>query len=433
MDMILENIGKIRSAEVKLDGLTVIAGNNGSGKSTVGKMLFSVIQVLKSTQDDIVQQQHNLLKRYVETLYLRLNSLKIPAVHLYDKLPRNYQLANQLFDETITVEQLQDAVNAILDETKSVSPRTRANINSDIRNIKLCIENANNRAATQASSIQSIIESEFLNSVCSIGTTKSRVLFNIDDNSSLEFRLKNDRVTYVENHGNEMLRDATYVESPLYLHMLESLSKSIQYVETDSRRHFRGMIPTHIKDFIEKMVNAKSTVINDDNYYNDILLYIHELVSGGFQFNKNNNKLEFVSEGVTYFPINVASGIKTLGVMQLLLQGNLVDPNRLLIWDEPENHLHPQWQVNFADIILRMVAKGIPIVISTHSPYFIQAIRYNAAKYKLEENVNYYLSEECYDGLAELKDVTKDLNKIFAKLSGPLADVLNVDRVRHNE
>ena len=39
----IENIAKIKSAKVKLNGLTVIAGENGSGKSTVGKMLFSVI------------------------------------------------------------------------------------------------------------------------------------------------------------------------------------------------------------------------------------------------------------------------------------------------------------------------------------------------------------------------------------------------------
>ena len=38
----VKNIGKIRHADVKLDGITVIAGENNTGKSTIGKMLFCV-------------------------------------------------------------------------------------------------------------------------------------------------------------------------------------------------------------------------------------------------------------------------------------------------------------------------------------------------------------------------------------------------------
>ncbi|WP_346015125.1 AAA family ATPase [Bacteroides muris (ex Fokt et al. 2023)] len=34
----IENIAKVKSANVKLNGLTVIAGENGSGKSMSGKM-----------------------------------------------------------------------------------------------------------------------------------------------------------------------------------------------------------------------------------------------------------------------------------------------------------------------------------------------------------------------------------------------------------
>ena len=42
MKLVLENIGMLERAEVKLDGLTVIAGENDTGKSTVGKALMAV-------------------------------------------------------------------------------------------------------------------------------------------------------------------------------------------------------------------------------------------------------------------------------------------------------------------------------------------------------------------------------------------------------
>ncbi len=47
MRLKLENIGIIEKADIKLDSLTIIAGENDSGKSTVGKVLYSVIKSLQ--------------------------------------------------------------------------------------------------------------------------------------------------------------------------------------------------------------------------------------------------------------------------------------------------------------------------------------------------------------------------------------------------
>lgn len=43
MKLFLENIGKISKANIDIDGITVIAGENNTSKSTVAKSLFSVI------------------------------------------------------------------------------------------------------------------------------------------------------------------------------------------------------------------------------------------------------------------------------------------------------------------------------------------------------------------------------------------------------
>lgn len=51
MKLGLSNINKIRQADIKLNGLTVIAGTNDSGKSTIGKILFSIIKALDNCKD----------------------------------------------------------------------------------------------------------------------------------------------------------------------------------------------------------------------------------------------------------------------------------------------------------------------------------------------------------------------------------------------
>ena len=66
MELQLKNIGMIKEANVKIDGLTVIAGENDTGKSTVGKTLFTIFNSLKNirrlnTKDfDVYQSQYYL-------------------------------------------------------------------------------------------------------------------------------------------------------------------------------------------------------------------------------------------------------------------------------------------------------------------------------------------------------------------------------------
>jgi predicted ATP-dependent endonuclease of OLD family len=47
MKLQLENIGIIKNATIQFNGLTVIAGENDTGKTTVGKVLFSEIRQSK--------------------------------------------------------------------------------------------------------------------------------------------------------------------------------------------------------------------------------------------------------------------------------------------------------------------------------------------------------------------------------------------------
>ena len=46
MKLSLENVGIIEKAEVDLSGLAVIAGSNDAGKSTVGKVAYSLAKAL---------------------------------------------------------------------------------------------------------------------------------------------------------------------------------------------------------------------------------------------------------------------------------------------------------------------------------------------------------------------------------------------------
>ncbi len=48
----IKNIGMIKEANVKIDGLTVIAGENDTGKSTAGKALFAILKIIPEFKEE---------------------------------------------------------------------------------------------------------------------------------------------------------------------------------------------------------------------------------------------------------------------------------------------------------------------------------------------------------------------------------------------
>ena len=68
MELKIQNVNIIKSADIKLNGLTVIVGENDSGKSTVGRVLFSVIKSLVNTKASNVRKQEKQLEKLIETL-----------------------------------------------------------------------------------------------------------------------------------------------------------------------------------------------------------------------------------------------------------------------------------------------------------------------------------------------------------------------------
>ena len=66
---------------------------------------------------------------------------------------------------------------------------------------------------------------------------------------------------------------------------------------------------------------------------------------------------------------------------------------RAFILDEPEIHLHPEWQLLFAELIVLLQKEfDVHILLNSHSPYFLNAIEVYSAKYGIDDRCKYYLA-----------------------------------------
>lgn len=436
MHLRLENINKVASADIRLNGLTVITGVNSSGKSTIGKMLFSIVKAKANSRESSRDNKGATLEKHLRTLYKRLNGKFTRQENpIWDSL---FPLPmRQLKDRLLQIEGGEE-LTALLNERReaitkmNLSPRMTSLMMQDLENIGICLADTDNSAADLAAEMRYFVESEFMNKICSLGTETSSAFLEMEDETeNIHVLFKNDNVNKVLTRADIDLQDATYVESPLYLHMLECLLSADTFRELGTqRRSSQRMIPIHIKDLAEKIDAKRIVGDKEKTWLSDNLV---SLTGGHFKFDAKTRRLVFEKEGIAFSPINVASGIKSFGLIQMLLETNVISDNKVLIWDEPENHLHPEWQVEFAKILVQLAKAGIPVLVSTHSPYFVQGIRYFSAEYALENFVNYYLAEERTDGLSDLRDVTDTLNDLFLKLAAPLNKIMNVDAARQKQ
>ena len=83
----LENIGMLKKANVKIDGLTVIAGENDAGKSTVGKVLFCIIKAISRYEEDFQESKINKIEDILDRLFFYVRrKINIDDEEIFDEL-----------------------------------------------------------------------------------------------------------------------------------------------------------------------------------------------------------------------------------------------------------------------------------------------------------------------------------------------------------
>ena len=69
MHLQLKNIAKISLADIELTGITVVAGANDTGKSTVGKVLFCIFNGFCEISNQIYIERTNVIERILDSFY----------------------------------------------------------------------------------------------------------------------------------------------------------------------------------------------------------------------------------------------------------------------------------------------------------------------------------------------------------------------------
>ena len=171
------------------------------------------------------------------------------------------------------------------------------------------------------------------------------------------------------------------------------------------RRHLLQKIQKVDNDIMGGLFDAVSAKENLQDIYN----ILNQVTKGNILFQNRQWGLssEQLKENVNFE--NLSAGLKSFVLIKLLLEKGILKERDVLILDEPEIHLHPEWQLFYAEII---------VLLQTHSSHFLEAIEYYSKKHNVEDKCEYYLAS-LEEGLATFENVTGSLNKIYKQMVTP--------------
>lgn len=408
-ELSIQNFRAIKSANITLNGITVVSGINGCGKSTMSKLLYYIFRNANSFEEIVSDSVRQSIEPYQSALTSILRSVRNTNVLTYRRYMMFRSGLENLDVESIAkyTEYLRSLKTSIID---SLTDETDIHIlERDLYIIKSTL----GLGAKDKVDFPSMVEMIIAKMIEKLEKSNQLILdrpYNLFARRMEEFFetdvLKNvslkEYESLVYGHGLKSvpelhyIKKVAYIDTPMVIGQTISSQQPIYWKEINElakmppRKGYKLSINKHIR---QDIINGDASF--DDDYF-----------AGGFKYNRADGKVFDLAE--------CATGIKSFSIMQMLLKNLFLGGNTLMILDEPETHLHPQWIVEYANLIVLLHKRlGVKFFITSHSTDMVSAIRYISEKEKCINSVSFYLAEQVGTESYSYKYLKDDIEPIF--------------------
>lgn len=415
MKLILKNIGMLEQAEVTLHPLCVIAGENDNGKSTVGKIVFCIIKAINRYKEDLQESKEHRVQEKIEDLYFFLRrTVRQPnesTQELLLKLRRSAMSGDRDWKDYL------DSIKAYLGSNPKFSDKDREYTQKLFQEIQTISQEPEDTRRSIENAFGKVFASEFDSSLLLHGRQEGSIYLVENEIELIHLRIDQQmRITLLSDVEPLEIKDATFIESPLILNNHDLLAVSQTRLDASRKRIGNLGSPyttLHTKDLFDKL---RIPIMEHDLFNTDtpqVLDKWEKLFEGEISYEKSDRDFVFKRDDNSISIKNTASGIKVFGLLKILLANETCTKNTILIFDEPENHLHPKWQLKLAELLISLTKIGVYVLVSSHSPYMIEALKRYSEKADSNIDSGFFLAEN-----RRIEDKDR-LSDIFSILSEP--------------
>lgn len=412
----IENLGMIDRANIEVNGITIIAGDNNTGKSTIGKALFAIFNALCNSEEKIKDLRGQELNENIQHI----------CMDYFDKeeyinigLSLGMQLSNQImYNKNVNIE---DEIKSIINHYQvEISEESLSDLQIKIKNSVDKIMNVSETDLQKEFLQRYFLEvfNEQINSLFNVNSTMDIVL--TIKNRDIKIKFCNDRCIELEV-PYKILHEAFYIDDPFIIDSLNINSLSMPFYIGKNISVGQEHLINSIKKYKYNRLKNKNIFASlfAEKSLEEIYAILNDVVEGNILFQDNNISLQSKKFNKPININNLSTGLKAFVILKILLERNILKEKDVLILDEPEIHLHPKWQMQYAQIIVLLQKFfDLSIIVTTHSADFLAAIEYYAKKHKNIDKCKFYLAKN-EDNFNTFVDVTKETEEIYKQMFIP--------------
>ncbi len=439
MKLYIDNFAKIKTAEIVVDGITVIAGDNDTGKSTIGKILFSLFNAISGIESRIAEQRkmeiHNKCQKIIRNYFSNNAYSLIPnqersawmvARSIGDKL--DFLGKNAGYTEANISNTVRESLNLLYKEFNTEEEAKQLDTEGVVDEVTQTIQEILN--LPDAPIIREILSRYFRE----VFHKQIQHVNHPDADTELKLEIKDKQIelAFMNNECESFSTDialehkAIYIDDPF---VADKMNQESFFMNLSDDSLMNQTLAKWLRgkgeksDIIDGVIGSVLAKEKQSAIY-DLLQSVVQGTIIRDQTDEFYLKREGMNQNLSIQ--NLSTGLKSFLIIQRLLDG-VIGEKDVLILDEPEIHLHPQWQLIYAELIVLLQKQfDLSILVTTHSPYFLDAINLYSIKHGIDSKVNYYSA--CMDEDAvKMENVTNDLEAIYKKMAAPF-DILDTLR-----
>ncbi|MDE7324464.1 MAG: ATP-binding protein [Lachnospiraceae bacterium] len=418
MKLVIDNIARVERADIEMQGITVVAGDNATGKSTVSKSLYAILEM----SNNAILRAEMQKKRSFRTCIVSWKRRYVPIADISGKffceeVERYYDKAEG---------NLSCFLDAMLGFIKENMPDKFWDINKMQREIVRLFNTCSEIAGRDLNYYCQYISNTILADVFQrqINCLKNRAegsISYIKEDTKTKIRVQNHKIVHMDLIYDAVSAQPVYITTPDLMDSMET------YKKLYSAERFRTIsyANSQLTKLLMEEQDPKRFVAEEYNRIEEQKQQLQKLFSEVLE-----GEIQLDERRLVYYDkwcegnielSNIASGMKIFLILQNLVANGTFLEHTCLIIDEPETNLHPEWQLKLAQLLVLLNVKlDIQIYVNSHSPYFVRAIEYYANQYQMLEQCNFYImKKDAVTGMCISENVSDNLGVIYDKMAEP--------------